>query len=172
MINIWKKSSLTTNPYRETAFQALGITRDVVSRAEIGRQIEERRQAIKNVPGYFLLNSRPLTQTDITNAREILFNPTRRILEELLEHKPEHPQVEEIERLRERLPKPDWPQEIPMPVRLAFLVPVILDFARQYLENLPPLEVPPFPIDLTFIPPFGILREVAGTEVIITVIGR
>lgn len=160
MVNIWKKGTITTNPYRETAFQALGITRDVVSRAEIGRKVEERRQAIKNVPGHFSINSRPLTQTDITNAREILFNPTRRILEELLEHKPEHPQVEEIERLRERLPKPGWSEEIPMPQRLAFLVPVILDFVKELLENLPPVEVPPFPIDLQLIPPFGFPREV------------
>jgi hypothetical protein len=154
-MDIWKKGTITTNPYRETAFQALGISTGVVSRAELGRKLEERRQAVRNVPGHFRLGSRPLTQTDITNAREILFDPTRRILEELLEHRPEKPQVEDIEQFREHLDKQNWPEEFPMEQGLFFLAPLIIDIAVELMESLTPVDVPPPSLDVTLIQPFG-----------------
>jgi len=159
MTNIWKKGPLTTNPYYETAFKALGITRDVTSLAEIGQKVEERRQAVGSVPGFYTLGERELTQEDITNARQILFNPTRRILEELLEHKPERLQVDEIERLQAWLPMPDWPDEMPSPRHLKFLLRVVQEFALEYLKNLPPVKVPPFPVNVDPIPPFGLPEE-------------
>lgn len=159
MTNIWKKGSLKTNPYYETAFQALGITRDIISLAEIGQKVEERRQAVKAMPGYYKLGERDLTQADITNARQILFNPTRRILEELLEHNPESLPVDEIERLQTRLKMPDWPETIPPPRHMIFLLRVVQEFVLDYLRNLPAVDIPPFPIDVTPIPPFGLLEE-------------
>ena len=51
-MNIWKKGPLTTNPYYETAFQALGITRDVTARAEIEQKVGERRRRVKMDYGY------------------------------------------------------------------------------------------------------------------------
>jgi hypothetical protein len=162
MTNIWKKHLLTTtalaNPYHETAFQALGITRDVVSRAEISQKLEERRQAIEHKPGFYTLAERELTRFDVNNARQILFDPTRRILEELLEHKPERLEVGEIERIQARLTMPDPPDgqdEAASSRRRAFLLRAVQEFARQYLENLPPVDVPPFPVDVAPIPPFG-----------------
>jgi hypothetical protein len=160
MTNIWKKGPITLNPYYETAFQSLGITRDVVSRREIGQKIEERRQAVRNVPDFYMLGERVLTETDITNAGQILSKPTRRILEELLEHKPERLQVDEIERLHARLKTPDWPEKPPPPRHLKFLLRVIQELAVGFLENLPPVDVPPFPIDVKPIPPFGLPKEV------------
>lgn len=159
MTNIWKKGPLTINPYYETAFQALGITRDVTSRAEIGQKIEERRQAVVMMPGFYKLGKRALTEPDVTNAGQIMSDPTRRILEELLEHKPERLQVDEIERLQARLPMPDWPDETPAPRHLKFLLRVVQEFALEYLENLPPVKVPPFPINVDPIPPFGLPEE-------------
>lgn len=154
-MDLWKKGTITTNPYRETAFQALGISTAVVSRAEIGRKLEERRQAARNVPGHFCLGDRPLTQTDITTAREILFDPTRRILEELLEHRPEKPRVEDIEQFREHLDKQTRTEGFPMEPGLFSLAPRIIDMAVELMENLPPAEVPPPALDVTLIPPFG-----------------
>jgi hypothetical protein len=154
--NIWRKGSLTTNPYHETAFQVLGITRDVISLAEIAQRVEERRQAVESMPSFYTLGERDLAPTDISSARQILFDPTRRILEELLEHKAECLQVDEIERLQNRLPMPDWPEEVPAPRHLAFLLRVVQEFALEILKSLPPVEVPAFPVDLTPIPPFGL----------------
>ena len=161
MTNIWKKGPLTTNPYYETAFQAVGITREVTRQAEIRQRVEERRQAVRNVPGFFTMGDRPLAETDLTNAGQILADPTRRILEELLEHHPEHFPVEELERIRGKLKMPDWPEQPPSPRHLKFLLRVVQEMVLDYLQNLPPVEVPPFPVDVTLIPPFGLPEEVA-----------
>ncbi len=161
-MNIWKKGHLTTNPYYETAFQALGITRNVTSRVEIGQKVEERRQAVRNVPGFYKLGERDLAETDVTRASQILSDPTRRILEELLEHKPERLQVDEIESLRDKLKMPDLqdlPEAFPPPRHLKFLLRVVQELVLEYLKNLPPVEVPPFPVEVTPIPPFGLLEE-------------
>jgi hypothetical protein len=159
MTNIWRKGPLTTNPYYETAFQALGIARDVTSRATIGQKVEERRQAVAMMPGFYTLGERPLTEPDIADAAQIMSDPTRRILEELLEHKPESLQVDEIERIRARLKAPDWPEEPPGLRHLAFLLRVVQEFALEHLKSLPPAKVPPFPIDTDPIPPFGLPEE-------------
>ncbi len=159
MTNIWKKGPLTTNPYYETAFQTLGITRDVTSRAEIRQRVEERRQAVRAVPGFYTLGERALAETDVTRASQILSEPTRRILEELLEHKPERLQVDEIERLRDKLKMPDWSEELPAPRHLKFLLRVVQELVLEYLKNLPPVENPPFPVDVNPIPPFGLKEE-------------
>jgi hypothetical protein len=153
--NIWLKGSVKTNPYYETAFQALGISRDVVSRAEIGQKVEEKRQAVRLMPGFFKLGERPLTDPDVTQAGQILADPTRRMLEELLVHKPETLPVDELDRLEARLPQPDWPEELPPPRHLRFLLRVIQEMALDALANLPPVDPPPFPINLDTIPPFG-----------------
>lgn len=166
MKNIWKKGPLTTNPYYETAFQALGITRDVTARSEIAQKIEERRQAVAHVPGYYRLGKRALTQADVAKASQILLNPTERILEELLEHQPETPQTEALERFKSRLPPmpPDWPESPPPPQHLRFLLLAVQEYAREYLDSLPPVEVPAFPVDLRPIPPFGWLEEEPGDD--------
>lgn len=163
-MDIWKKGNITTNPYRETAFQTLGISTEVMSRAEIGRKLEERRQAVQNVPGHFRLGTRPLTQTDITNAREILYDPTRRILEELLEHRPEKPRLEDIEQFREHLDKQTGAEGFPLEPGLFSQVPRIIDIAMELLENLPPVEVPPPAPEVTLIPPFGSPGTKGGTQ--------
>ena len=161
--NIWLKGSVKTNPYHETTFQALGITRETISRVEIGQKVEERRQAVRLMPGFFQLGERPLTNTDITQAAQILADPTRRILEELLTHKPEVLPVDELERLQPRLPQPDWPEELPPPRHLQFLIRVIQEMALDYLTKLPPVNVPPYPVNLDTIPPF-VPKEEAEDE--------
>jgi len=156
MENIWLRGKQASNPYDQTAFQVLGLRRDVMLLAEIAQRVEERRQAVKSVPGFYTLGDRDLTLSDITQARKILFDPTRRILEEILEHNPEDLQVDEVERVLARLPVPNWPQEPPAPRHLTFLLRAVQALAWQIVEDLAPVEVPPFPLDLEPIPPFGL----------------
>lgn len=158
MTNIWKKKSLT-NPYYETAFHILGISRDVVSPSEINQKIEERRQAVRNMPGFYTIGDRAITEEDVTNAAQILSDPTRRILEELLAHNPEYLQVDEIIRLQKELKIPDFPEKNPPPRHLKFLLKAVQEFAGDFLKNLPEVEIPPRQIDKKIIPPFGLLEE-------------
>lgn len=157
MAHIWKKGALTTNPYYETAFQSAGITRDIITRAEIDQRIGERRQAVAAAPGYYRLGARALTLADITIARQILLDPTRRILEELLEHQPEQLEASELERLRDRLTLPIGVRASPR--HLAFLLRAAQELAREFLLEQQPAEPPPYPVDLAIIPPFGFALE-------------
>lgn len=158
MANIWKKGPLSVNPYHENAFQVLGLTRDVTSRADIDQRVGERREAVRNMPGHHRLGGRDLTLADVTRARRTLLDPTSRILEGLLEHRPEVPEVEEIERIEKRSPAPEVPAAS-SPHNLRFLLLGRRELAFELLENLAPVEVPAFPVDLTPIPPFGIIEE-------------
>jgi hypothetical protein len=155
MANIWYRGSVTVNPYHENAFKAIGMRRDVVAPDQVSQKVEERRQAVQAVPGVLKLAGRDLTQADITAARQVLFDPNRRMLEELLEHQPEAFPADELKRILSRLSAPGWPQE-PPPIRsLAFLLRVVQDLVIQFAEELPPIEPPPYPVDTTPIPPFG-----------------
>lgn len=154
MTNIWRRGPVLANPYHANAFRALGITRDIVARAEIDQKVAERRQAVNHVPGYYILRANPLTQADITSARQTFFDPTRRILEELLEHQPERPEVSELTALGARLQPPDWPEDAPLR-NLSFLLRAVQQLALDYARRLPPVAVPAFPVDLRPIPPGG-----------------
>jgi len=156
MTNIWKRGSIARNPYHETAFKALGLTPEVTSRAEIASRVEERLRAVRRVPGFYTLGERDLTEADVLEARRILFDPTRRILEELLEHRSEAPELEELERIRKRLEMP--PPAPASPPSRAFLRRAVRKLARECLDELPVVEVPPYPVDPRPIPPFGWLE--------------
>ena len=133
MSNPWIKSKITVSPYPRTAFKVLGIDCHTVSPREIRRCIEDRKLAVERVPGVFKLGNEDLTRADITRAGEILADPNRRIVEELLEHRPEKPQLEEIERLKKKLPEPHWPEPTPSRINPAFLIPVIQDIVNRHL---------------------------------------
>jgi hypothetical protein len=153
MTNIWKRGSIARNPYHETAFKALGLTPEVTSRAAIASRVEERLRAVRRVPGFYALGERDLTEADVLEARRILFDPTRRILEELLEHKREAPELEELERFRKRL---EMPPPVPAaPPNVVFLRRAVQALARACLNDRQLVEVPPHPVDPDPIPPFG-----------------
>jgi len=151
MKNIWIKGPLTVNPYYETAFKILGISPDMTSPVQISQKIEERRQAVRNKPGFYKLGKRDLTLSDINSASQTLLNPTERILEEILEHKPEQLEIEEIKRLKSRLPEPDW--HISSPRHLKCLLKIVQEFVMQYHKDLPSPEIILFPFELKPIAP-------------------
>ena len=159
MTNIWNRGSVTINPYHENAFKAIGMRRDVVAPDQVSQKVEERRQAVQVLPGVFKFAGRELTQADITRARQVLFDPNQRMVEELLEHQPEVFPGDDLERILTHLAAPDWPQEPPPLRSLAFLLRVVQDLAVQFAGDLPPIEVPPYPVDTTPIPPFGLTEQ-------------
>jgi hypothetical protein len=158
MTNPWSRGNCRINPYYVTAFRAAGIDRNVTAPAEVDQRIAERREAVKSAPGYYRLGDRALTLEDLTEAREILLDPARRIGEELLEHAPEALEVEELSRLAAGLPPPPGPEEPPRPRHMRFLLRVVQDVARQALASLPAADVPPA-VPLSIIPPFDLCPE-------------
>jgi DNA-binding transcriptional ArsR family regulator len=155
MLNVWRRGPLTRNPYHETAFKTLGLPPEA-TRAEIDQRAGERQAAVAAVPDRYRLGERFLTAADVTQARAVLLDPTRRLIEELLEHTTEILPREELERALARLPVPDWTAESPGPHSLAFLGCAAQDLALDFLRGLPLTEPPPFPVDARLVPPFGV----------------
>jgi hypothetical protein len=151
MISIWKRASVTINPYRVTAFKALGLlmNTEVLSPADIDGIAGQQKNTIRDNPGIYKFGEEFLEEKHITQALEILLDPTRRILEELLEHQPEALPTDELERFKQRLPRPAWPDAPPEAENLSFVLRVVQDLARQFAGELPPLYPSPFPVDLT-----------------------
>jgi hypothetical protein len=154
MANIFRREDLALSPYRRTAFKALGLTANQVDRASIVHAAEARRQAVTHVPGYHQLGGRPLTLADINRAEEALLDPNRRVIEELLEHAPEQPVVDQLQVMASRLEAPDWPVPFRAPRQPGILALVAQELVRNQLLALPSPDLPPFPIDTSPIPPF------------------
>jgi hypothetical protein len=155
MSNIWLKGSLSTNPYYENAFQIAGLWRDVVDRLLIQTAIVNRKQGLRVMgPEHYPLGRRFLESNDLNLAEDILLDANRRILEELLEHAPEHLPTGQIERFLARLTVPPPVGELTIR-HLVFMERVVQALAQELLVNLPVADVPPWPIDLTPITPFG-----------------
>jgi hypothetical protein len=166
MPNPWRKGPLTVNPYYRTAFRALGIerdaawlARDAAWRADLGERVQSRGRVVKHKPGHLRLGEQPLTLADVTDAGKTLADPTGSILEELLEHQKEDLPTDEIERLAARLPRPDWPERVPEPRHLTFLLRAVPDLLQAFLEDGMPVDVPAYPVDTDLIPPFSLSEE-------------
>jgi hypothetical protein len=156
MTNIWKtKGPVTSNPYHQTAFKAIGMNRSVVAPDQVAQIIEQRRQALRAMPGVFKFDSRELTQADITMARQILLDPHQRMLEELLEHQPEEFPTDELDRLYARLVSLGWEMPPPDQPNAKFLLRVAQELAHQFADELPLTDPAPYPVDSDLIPPFG-----------------
>ena len=159
MTDIWKKKDLGTNPYRETAFKALGLTRDAVTRGEIAQRAEERKQALAAMPDYYELGQRPLTAADINAAQQVLLAPSRRMEEELLEHQPEPFPAQEVERQLPELPWPERPTGPPPLANRAFWGHVARELACQALGQLPEVKLPPRPVATAPPPPMPLPEQ-------------
>lgn len=156
MTNIWKKKGpITSNPYHQAAFKAVGMSRSVIAPDQVAQVIEQRRQALRAIPGAFQFDGRELTQSDITAARQILLDPNQRMLEELLEHQPEEFPSDELDRLYTRLVSLDWDMPPPNQPNTKFLLRVAQELARQFADELPLADPAPYPVDGDLIPPFG-----------------
>lgn len=154
MTNIWRREPLKLNPYYRTAFQALGITRDETSLHEIEAVIQDRLDAVECAPDLYRLGDEPLTPSDIVGAREWLFDPNKRALQALLSHRPEGVPTANMEPIWERLL--DAIRGAEEDASLAFLQVVIQAETAAMVAEAGPVDVPPYPVDLALIPPFGV----------------
>lgn len=127
---------------------------DVLSPTDVEGIAGQQKNTIRDNPGIYRFGDESLEEEHITKALEILLNPTRRILEELLEHPPETLPTDELERFKQRFQLPSWPDSPPEAENLSFLLRVVQDLACQFINELPPVNPSPFPVDLTPLAPF------------------
>jgi len=102
----WKKGN---NPYRWNAFTLIKATPDDTGPGAINQKLERMKRLIKRMPDRAEIDDRPLKETDLSRASEILSSPNERMLEELLCHRPhylEPSRFKEHEAYFRRLPIP------------------------------------------------------------------
>jgi hypothetical protein len=154
--NLWRRRPLSENPYDWTAFQIVGISPDVVGRRAINAAVANARKVLQALPGQRRIAGKAVDQADLTAASQILTDPGKRILEELLEHHPEEPQSAELQRFQSLFTLKDPNAGSALPIRhLRFLQLLIPSLLERAAAQLPPVQLPMPTEDPTRVPPFN-----------------
>jgi hypothetical protein len=85
-INPWRRGPLTVNPYYRTAFAVTRVPREVVQRKTVVGVIGQTRKVVRTDPRAHELVGGPVTEPELNAAEQILLDPHRRVIEELLTH--------------------------------------------------------------------------------------
>lgn len=167
--NIWRRAGrpVDENPYPRNAFQVARLPKRITTRKQVVQVITSTRRIIQTDPGRHLIEDSPVTEADLNTAEAILLDPTRRILEELLEHTEEQPPLAHLQTLMqevERSLEPQGPLEIdPAYLTRPKLQEILIGWANQLLSQALEKEVQPDPsfgaLETSLVPPFGFATQ-------------
>lgn len=159
-MSVWRRGSLTENPYVRNAFRVARLEREVVRRLSVAQRIGEARDVVEREAQAHAIAGKPVTQEEINKAESILHSPERRILEELLVHATEAPPVKHIHRLAGNCAAEMTPgQTRQHATDLSFLLVVVPEFMKRYLGGVKPAEPGFGALELDLAPPFGQQQE-------------
>ncbi len=167
--NIWRRPGcpVDENPYPRNAFQVARLPKRITTRKQVVQVITSTRRIIQTDPSRHIVADSPVTEADLNTAEAILLDPTRRILEELLEHTEEQPPLAHLHTLMqevERSLEPQGPLVID-PASLSQSNPrvILLNWTRQLLSQVLEKEGQPDPsfgaLETALVPPFGWQEE-------------
>jgi hypothetical protein len=154
-MNPWMRGSILVNPYYRTAFKVARLPREVIRHRTVVRIIGQTRQIVET--GGHLVQSRPVSASEVNAAEQILLDPVSRVLEELLEHAAEKPPVELLRKLLKEAvdalaPNPEAPFDIKNVRSLDAWLPSLL---AEFLEENPGPSASFGALELDIAPPFG-----------------
>ncbi len=156
-MNVWRRGSLTENPYYRTAFRVGRVPRDVVRHRTVVQLLGQTRRIVAADPQAHTVHSEPVTDAMLNAAEQVLLDPKQRIVEELLEHAPEEPPLERVRQLAQQAAAllaadDDGP---PVPGNLEVLRPWAGALVEQFLEAVPGPDPSFGALELDLVPPFG-----------------
>jgi hypothetical protein len=102
-MNIWRRGSLTENPYYRTAFQVARVPPEVVQHRTLVSMIGQTRRLIHGDPRAHVIQGEPVTDAAVNVAEGVLLDARQRIVEELLEHATEEPPLDGVRRLAQEV---------------------------------------------------------------------
>jgi len=156
LMNIWRGGSLTENPYVRNAFRVARVPREVARRQTLVQYIGQTRAMISADPGAHRIRGESVTHEELNQAEAILLSSDQRILEELLTHATESPQISRLRRLaKEAAAAMAVGQDALGPIDPRILHPMLLDIVRLYLPEIPGAEASLGALELELPPPFG-----------------
>lgn len=116
---VWRRESVTRNPYHFNAFRVAGVPVDLTERSWVAELIGQRRHLMAASPGVHAINGVPVSESDVNQAELILGDPRRRLIEELLTQAPApadpRPLLDLDARLEEAMRPPSGESGIPGP---------------------------------------------------------
>jgi hypothetical protein len=156
-MNIWRRESLSKNPYWRTAFLVTRVPREEVRRRTIVRTIGDTRRIVAADPLAHVIGDKPVTIEEINAAEQILLNPKQRILEELLEHTSEKLPLEDVRQLAREAGAALSAQSMEqLPVtNLEGLRAWAEVLVREFLQSVPGPDPSFGALELGLVPPFG-----------------
>ena len=160
-MNIWRRESLSKNPYRRTAFLVTRVPREEVRHRAVVRTIGDTRRIVVADPLAHVIDDKSVTVEEINAAEQILLDPKLRILEELIEQPAETPPLEEVRRLAleaNAALAAQSGEQLPI-TNLEDLRAWSEVLVRDFLHSAPSADPSFGALELTLIPPFGRLTE-------------
>jgi hypothetical protein len=111
---------------------------------------------LQALPGQRKIAGKVVEEADVTAASQILMDPSKRILEELLTHQPEQLPVSELQRFQTIFSLTDPQEASVLPIRhlhfFQLLIPSLIDF---YMATLPPVDFSLPTEEGPLVPPYG-----------------
>lgn len=159
MTNPWRPRPVTQNPYYRTAFRVARVRRDMVDRVTIAQRIGQTRNLVQDPQAHTICGI-SVKPSEIHAAEKVLLSPDSRVLEELLEHAPEEPPLEEVRELADQVRRSAPVSDDPLVVtNLDGLLPWVKQLALKQVEESPPLDPWLGAAELSLTPPFGQIEE-------------
>lgn len=160
-MNIWRRGSLTQNPYYRTLFRITRVPREITRHRTIVTLIGQTRQLVNADPLSHQINGSPVTDAEINAADPALTDPKRRIIEELLEHAAEEPPLGQVRKLAKEVAEAMAvdPSEKLTINDLSALEGLARSLIRQFLEQAPQSSPSFGALELEIVPPFGKVDE-------------
>lgn len=156
-MNVWRRGSLTQNPYARTAFRVARVPREVVRHRTVVELIVQTRQLVGADPKAHTIGGRPVDLAEINAAEQVLLDPRKRILEELLEHATERPPLQRVRKLAREAAEAmasDGGGRLAV-TNLSGLEPWVGRLVRQFLDGLPAPDPSFGALEMDVPPPFG-----------------
>lgn len=160
--NIWRRGSLTKNPYKRTAFRVARVPRDVVRHRTIVQLIGQTKRIVSADTQAHTIGGEPVSEAELNAAEQILLDPRQRIVEELLEHATERPRLERVHRLaREAVAAMAAEDTGRLPVtNLRGLQSWAQALVQEYMDGVLGADPSFGALELDLVPPFGRSEEV------------
>ena len=160
-MNVWRRGPLTENPYERTAFGVAQIPREVVRYRTLVQMIGQTKRLTSVNAKLHVLHGRPVTEAEINAAAQVLLDPKRRILEELLCHATERPSQNRCRNLaQEASAALSGPSSEPLTVsNLRGLESWVEDIVGDFFKARPSPDPSFGALELEIVPPFGGSRE-------------
>ena len=160
-MSLWRRGSLTTNPYLRTAFRVIKAPREATRTVTLAQLAGQAKHIAASNPQARSILGEPVTLEEINKAESIILDPQRRILEELLVHTTERIPMKRMRQLAQAAAKAMAVDgdSMPPPSNMAGLVSWMDDLVREYQAKLEPSSPLLGAAEMTLVPPFGKIRK-------------